>query len=498
LRIIRIELWDKGRHHQRRPHRSRAARLSITDMGATDTLDPAVTIDANNTIVIPQIYDTLTTTDFQYNITPRMATSWGSNADLTKWTFKLRPGIKFHDGSRLVAKDVVFSIARQLNPKVGAFLLPVLQPILDPDGITAPNESTVVVHLKKPYAPLPYLMAGFTAGIAQDGTTSFAKTANGTGPFKLTEFTAGQSWSATRNPDYWNSPLPYLAGLQAVSAPNATTKVEGIINGSADLTDTIDYSQATLVKKSSTAALGEVPGTSWYYVALDTQTPPFDDNRVRMAFKLAVDRKELQSVVFAGLGILGNDTAAPATSPYYPQNWPLRTQQITAAKQLLAEAGHSNGLDVTLHTSSVTGGFVDLAVAYAKTVAPAGIRVTVHQDPSSTYWTNVWRKEPMVVSFFTPAMHPAMMLLLNYAPGAGYNDTNIKSSPIPDLVDKATATKDAGKQKALYNQALRWIGDNGGNVGPVWANFIYAKNASLRGQVDSANGGYLLDQAYFA
>jgi ABC-type transport system substrate-binding protein len=384
-------------------------------MGATDTLDPAVTIDANNTIVIPQIYDTLTTTDFQYNITPRMATSWSSNADLTKWTFKLRPGIKFHDGSRLVAKDVVFSIARQLNPKVGAFLLPVLQPILDPGGI-----------------------------------------------------------------------------------PNATTKVEGIINGSADLTDTIDYSQATLVKKSSTAALGQLPGTSWYYVALDTQTPPFDDNRVRMAFKLAVDRKELQSVVFAGLGILGNDTAAPATSPYYPQNWPLRTQQITAAKQLLAEAGHSNGLDVTLHTSSVTGGFVDLAVAYAKTVAPAGIRVTVHQDPSSTYWTNVWRKEPMVVSFFTPAMHPAMMLLLNYAPGAGYNDTNIKTSPIPDLVDKATAAKDAAQQKALYSQALRWIGDNGGNVGPVWADFIYAKNASLRGQIDSANGGYLLDKAYFA
>jgi peptide/nickel transport system substrate-binding protein len=210
-----------------------------------------------------------------------------------------------------------------------------------------------------------------------------------------------------------------------------------------------------------------------------------------------MDRKKVSEIAYAGRAVVGNDAPAPANSPYYPQNFPIRNQNIKEAKKLLAEAGYPHGLDVTVHTSAVSGGMIDFAVVYAQSVEPAGIRVNVHQNPADTYWSDVWEKYPAVVSFFAPANHPALTLSLQYDPGAGFNDTKETKSPIPELVKRAVATSNVQEQRSLYRTAALWVANNGGNVSPAWADWIWAQSHNLTGAQLSYNGAILLEQARF-
>jgi peptide/nickel transport system substrate-binding protein len=431
-------------------------------------------------------------------VTPTLATEWTANADATEWTFKLRPNVTFHDGSPFTSKDVAFSIGRLLDESLGSGIYSRLQPSLEKSGIQTPDDLTVVFKLKKSDSLLPLALGARHAHIVKDGTTEFTeRTAIGTGPFQIQSFSPAQSWSATKYANYWDKGKPYLDGVRGVVIGEQSTKVQSVTSGQSHIADPINFSAASTVQSSGAADILEFKASTYLLIAMDQRKPPFDNNDVVMAIKLAVDRERLMNAVYQGYGTLTGDVPAPIDDPYYPPSVGERPQDIEQAKQLLAGAGHPDGIDLELITSDSYGGMVDLAVTFAQVVEPAGIRVKINQWSPDTYWDQVWLVKPMYVSYYT-RRHPNDILAVTYASNAPWNECKKKNPTLDDLLSQGLATADEQEQIGIYQQALEVVANEHGTSIPAFASKLWVKKKNVRGEVLNLSNGMFLKDAYLA
>jgi peptide/nickel transport system substrate-binding protein len=463
------------------PKRGGTIQIAISDASTTESLDPAGILGANDAFYLGAIYDLLVSADDHWRIRPALARSWKSNADATQWTFRLRPGVRFHNGKPLTSSDVAYSIAHHLDKKVGSPGYARLSASLDADGLRTPDPLTLVCKLKRPDALLPLALAQRWMGIFPQGTTRFVVgTAIGTGPFEIVSFKPAQSWEVKRNPHYWQKGLPYLDRIRGVVIPEASTKLQSVLSGSSDLTDPIDYSQVSTVRGKRSVQLFRMRSATEPYIVMDSSKPPFGDNKVRMAVKLATGRDVTLKTAFQGFGTKTSDCPATPDEPLYPPGLGIRKQDIAKARQLLAQAGHPNGIDLELFASPLTGGIMDMATAFAESVKPAGIRVKIQQWPIDTYYDQIWQVKPMYVSYLNHR-HPSDVLALTYASNAPWQETNVKSKGIDDLMAKALATPDPKKQRQIFQQSLLIIANNEGTVIPAYTDRIFVAKKRLHG-----------------
>src|SRR5215211_7123775 len=201
-------------------------QVSFSDSSTDESLDPAISELNNDSFYTGQIYEGLTVADTEWGVHPVLAEKWEPNEDASEWTFTLRQGVTFHDGTPFTSKDAAYSIGRLLDEDIGSPLFSRLQPSLDPDGIAAPDEQTLVLTLKRPDSLIPLALGARHAMVVKDGTTEFSvETAIGTGPFKVKSFQPGQSWEVEKNASYWEKGLPYLDGIRGAVIGEQSTKV---------------------------------------------------------------------------------------------------------------------------------------------------------------------------------------------------------------------------------------------------------------------------------
>jgi len=479
------------------PKKGGIVQASFSDSSTKENLDPALTTLNNDSFYTGQIYEGLTIADTDWNVHPVLAEKWTPNSDATEWTFNLRQGAKFHDGSPVSSRDIAYTLQRLVNENVGSPLFSRLQPSLDKDGISAPDESTVVLKLKRPDSLIPLALSARHAMIVKDGTTDFAKTANGTGPFKLKSFSPGQSWEVVRNPAYWESGVPYLDGIRGVVVGEQSTKVQAVTSGQSDLADPIDYSAASTVQGSSAASLLEFKGSTYLNVAMDQTQEPFTNAKLVQAIKMAVDREKVLQAVFQGYGDVTHDVPVPPTDPFYPTDLGSDEPDIEGAKQLLADAGYTNGIDLELFTAASYGGQVDLAVAFSQVVEPAGIRVKIKQWSPDTYWDQVWLVKPMYVSYYT-RRHPNEILAVTYASNAPWNECKLKDPELDDLLSQGLKTTDEAEQKDIYGQALTLVAEKHGIAIPAFVSKLWVKKNRLQGEELELSRGVIMKKAYLA
>jgi peptide/nickel transport system substrate-binding protein len=480
------------------PKRGGIAQLAFSDAQTSENLDPALSAVNNDACYCGQIYESLTQPDDEWQAHPLLAESWESNAAVTEWTFKLRPGVKWHDGSPFTAQDAVFSIQRLLDEELGSPLYSRLEASLDPDGVTAPDDLTLVLTMKRSDSLIPLTMGARHAHIVKNGTTEFTPaTAIGTGPFKLKSWTAGQSWEVERFDGYWEKGLPYLDAVRGVVIGEQSTKVQAVVSGDSDMCDPIDFSAASTVQGSGSAELVEFKAATHLLIAMDQTQEPFTDERVVRAIKMAVDRERLAKVAYQGYATLTSDTPAPSGDPFYPPDLGIRPQDIDGAKALLAEAGHSDGIDIELFTSQSFGGMVDLAVAFAQIVEPAGIRVKINQWSPDTYWDQVWLVKPMFVSYYV-RRHPNEILSVTYASNAPWNECNFKNPELDALLTEGLATADPDEQTEIYQRALQIVADDHGTAIPAFINRLWVKKPRLQGAELDLQNAVFLRKAYVA
>jgi peptide/nickel transport system substrate-binding protein len=454
-----------------------------------DNVDPG---NFGSTYAGQVAYDRLAVPDNNYVPQPQLATSWKSNAGATVWTFTLRQGVKFHDGKELTSADVVYSYRRLLDPKNYSFPYSLLSGFLKKNGIVAKGKYTVVFKPFKPIAELPYFINTNPMYVVEKGATTktMATKDAGTGPFMTEKFTPGKfPYRFVKNPNYWDKSLPKSDCVDFFLIPEEASRAAALQTGQVDIVQALGFPTLPQLQNDKNIKVSVGPPGLSLTLSMWVDTAPFNDNRVRTAMKILVDRKKLVDTVFLGFAEVGDDNPIPPSSTNAWRHT-VPGPNVDRAKQLLAAAGFgpSNPLKVNLYTAEALPNMLELAQAYAQQAAAAGVQVNVITNPPNDYFDKVWRHQPFASSGWNPRP-PGEGLTIEYSqPTTGDplgNETHWSSPAYFALVDKATATVDPAKRVALYKKAEEVMTLNGGEIRPVFVKTVAGLRANCSGYVPS-------------
>jgi len=428
------------------------------------------------------LYSGLTRLDAEMKPQPDLASEWQASDDLKQWTFILRKGLTFHDGSSCTAQDVVASFRAILDPDVAS---PAQQNVGPIASVEAGDPHTVVITLDTPYADLPTALAYpdakvIPAAIAGGDLDRLAREAIGTGPFKLVSFEPESRIVVERNPDYYAPERPRLARVEVLVYPDTTAEGSALIAGDTDLMLALAATEYERLDNADGVETLRVPSGQFLNVNMDCSKPPFDDVRVRLALALTVDREAMVAFTANGFGTPGNDTPINAAYPFHAEQ-PSRKPDLEKAKALLEEAGYGDGLDLTLVASESPPTRTPLAVALREMAAPAGFRIQVQTIAHSTYLDQVWKKGQFYVGFYNMQPTVDSVFSLLYTSDAPWNETRWNNAEFDRLVAQASQTSDEAERAELYARAQRLMHDEVPSVIPVFFDLLAARRERVEG-----------------
>ena len=441
--------------------------------GGKESLDPASPVEFAGANVL--LYNRLVRADADGIPQPELATAWEANADATTWTFTLREGVTFHDGKAFSAADVAYTFAHILDPDLQSPQAATLGLISETE---TPDAQTVVFHLSQGHADFPLLVSHRSAAIISEGSAeTIATTGIGTGPFKLQSLASDGTTVLVVNDDYWKG-KPGLAGVELIGLADNEARTLAAQAGQVDLLFDATATQAELFAGSTDFTTLSFPSGRWMGLVMRTDTPPFDDVRVRKALRLAADRQAMIDLVLSGEGTLACDTpVAPADAYRLNRECP---QDIEGAKALLAEAGYGDGLEVTLYTATNMPEWVPLAEVYQQQAAAAGITVKLEVVPADSYWSEVWMQQPFYTTIWVERTAD-QFLNENWRSTATWNESHFQNAELDALLDGARATLDFEARRDAYHAAQQMIFDEGGHIIPFHINNFYIVSTKVAG-----------------
>jgi peptide/nickel transport system substrate-binding protein len=472
------------------PRRGGTLKIGMIGGGSSETIDPN---KANNEVDIArvyQLYERLVGYDNAGAPVNQLAAEFSPNKTATQWKMKLVPDAKFHDGSPLTADDVVYSLRYALTHPAAGGYSDARSAFLTPRGIKAVDKTTVQFDLTAPNAILPTSLAARTLWIFKAGLKDFSKP-NGTGPFKYESFHVGQESVFTRHDEYRESGHPYLDAVQITSFSDQSANFHALQSNVIDAMANMDFSFIKPAKADPNLRLLISPqggGTTTF--TMRTDMPPFNDARVRQAFRLMVDRDLMVSNALAGQATVGNDLFWPA-DPDYASAIPQREHDPEKAKSLLKAAGHSD-LAVQLYTSTIEVGMLPAATILQAEAAKIGVKVTFDKVAADIYYNNQYLKAPFGQSGWSlrPLLTQWAQLLEFKSP---YPETHWRNAKFEALATQAQKTLDEDKRKTLMQDAQQVQWDEGGYI--IWGIYKNVDAYSPRVQgLQAANhrwlGGY--------
>lgn len=466
------------------PETETTLRFAMSSSEGTDaTLDPVLPAGAG--IRYNAIYDQLVELDASYTPQPMLAESWEHNDVADEWTFHLREDVVFHDGTPMTAEDVVFTYQRILDPETGSPGRALLSS-LNPDGIEAIDDYTVRFMLDTPVIELPVILNNRYTWIVQASQDEEERRiqAIGTGPFKVEEFTPGEDPTIlVRNEDYWREGRPRIDVLEIRSIPEPFARLTALEQGQVDMIEDVPPTDVQKVEENPDLQLLSSQTGSWGGIVMMVDQEPFDDVRVRQAFKYVVDREQMLDLVALGQGNVANDNPVAPWIRYAVQDEP-RQQNIDKAKELLAEAGYADGLSVELHTSSKHPYWIEIATVFKEMAAQAGIDIRVVMAAPDSYWSEVWMQVPLcMTNWGERATDNALSVM--FLSDAEFNETHWYNPEWDSLVLEARQTVDEEKRTQRYQEAQRVIIDEGGVIIPFFENNLVGARANVTGYTPS-------------
>jgi peptide/nickel transport system substrate-binding protein len=470
-----------------------AQELKIGLSAEPSSIDPHFHNLAPNTSMMKHIFDTLLEQDEQQRIKPRLALAWRTVNDTT-WEFKLRPGVKFTDGSDFTANDVIYSFCRvpQIENSPSSMAINVRAIT----GMTAPDPLTLVVTTAQAHPLLPSEMstiailsakANGAAAVTFDrqackGVGTYPKTeafnsgeaAIGTGPFKLVRYTKGDRIILERNEGFWGEkPVWQRAVFRPITS--AGPRVAALLAGDVDLIDNVPIQDLARVKTNPAFRVVEGLSNRVIYLHFDyiDEPPPgiadtggknpYRDKRVREAISKAIDRDAIVARIMGGVAVAAGELLPPVL---FGANKDMKVPRVDveATKKLLTEAGYPNGFSLVLATPNDR--YVNdalIAQAVAQMLTRAGLKVSLDAMTQSQFfarrnkrdfgiWLAGWGSDtgemssPLKALIATPSRDKGM----GTSNSGGYSNPKVDA-----LLEQALATVDDGKRAALLAEASR-------------------------------------------
>jgi len=381
---------------------------------------------------------------------PELAESW-ENSDGKIWTVKLRKGVKWHDGKVFNADDVIFTVERSQDPAIGHKLKTALEIVEKMEKL---DDYTVRFYLKKPNVKFMHLFTDFNAAILSS-TYDYEKYGEskpmGTGAFMVKEIVPLESVVLVKNPNYWIEGVPKIDEIQFIFIPEGATRVAMLESGEADICREILPTEAMRVKQQPNLKVWARSAASQRVLYMGSDQPPFDDNRVRLALKYCIDAEMMAKALYGELGKTIDVTESPV-GKLYPEylNIPYRERNIKKAKQLLAEAGYPNGLDVNLHYAANLDHVSEIAVTLKEMAKPAGIRINLQGKPRDIYLSKDWLNVNFGMTGWGNRIDPVVLFNLAYKSGGPWNESHYSNPALDELIEKITSESNPVKSKELY------------------------------------------------
>ena len=444
-----------------------AGTLTAAIAGEPDQLDPQKSTAYFSFEVLENVFDTLVEPDANLEMRPALAESWQVSGDQLTWTFHLRPGVSWHDGSPFTASDVVYSYRRIIDEKLAN--VDKLSAVRD---VRAPDPQTVVIEVAHPTPNLLTNLGGFKGmAIVQRRNVETGEIAThpvGTGPFAFAGRKSGDSITLTANDNYWGG-APKVPGVTFRFISEPSTALSALQAGEIDWTDAIPPQRVEQLKGDDSLHLAVTPSNDYWYLALNEARKPWNDVRVRQAIAYGIDRESIVQATSYGTAT-ANQLAIPQGNPWYTPYDRYRHDE-GRARDLLRQAGVGNqNLDMLVTTEYPET--VTAAQIIADNLAALGITVNIRTVDFAT-----WLDEQnsghfdMLMMGWLGNIDPDDFYYAQHHTDGTSNAQKFSDPDVDRLLDAARTETDRAARKDDYDRAATIIADK--------ASYIYLYNPSV-------------------
>jgi peptide/nickel transport system substrate-binding protein len=447
------------------------------------TLDPHLSLQVPERWLLYAMFDTLVGTDESFSPRPELAESW-TNVDPKTYIFKLRQGVKFHDGTDFDAAAVKWNIDRLKDPATKS---PRINDVAVIQSVEVVDRYTAKVNLAQPYAPLPAILMdrpGFIVSptAAQRFGADFGRNPVGTGPFKFVQWTEGQGVTVERNPNYWDEAEPYLDRIDFRVVTDPTVRVTMLRAGELDLIDRIDSKDVATIRDNPNLKLLQFNGGAWFGWQWWVDKPPFDNRLLRQALAWGVNREALGKVHWSGYGRV---PSGPVTIPWAGAD---AIQPIgydpAKAKNLLAQAGYAGGFEETL-TVRAQPEDTRLGELIQAQLADLGVKVNLATiNPNEWVAAAQQRTINWTTTSWTQRADPDGLLSILIKTNGSANTIGYSNPRVDELLAEAAALYDREQRRPLYQQVQQIVVDDAPFVYLWQPAFFFGVSRRVEGVLD--------------
>lgn len=459
------------------------------------SLDPRVGTDAQSEHIDELIFDGLVARDPSFHFAPALAERW-EEPDPKTLIFHLRPGVRFHDGRPLTARDVVFTIDSMRD---GTVISPKGASFASIDTIAAPDPLTVVMHLKQPDNFLLTNLSTGAIGIVPAGSgRDFWRHPIGTGPFQFVSQQIDQDVVLIRNPSNWST-VPKIPRVRFAVVPDAITQALELEKGSGDVEiNSLPMDALPVLEKQENLVVDDAPGTQVQYLAFNVQDPILRDVRVRQAISCAINRNLLVKTLMDG-------HARPAVSLLPISHWAYTGDVArfdfdpARANKLLDEAGYRRGRDgvrfeLTMKTSSVEDVRL-LSAVLQQELEQVGIVLHIRSFEFATFYADVTRGAFQLYSLRwiggneQPDIFTYAFATSRFSP-KGANRGHYSNARLDSLLADAAASQDQARRRADYVEAQQILARDLPSINLWYRDTVVVHNRRLTHVVPTSSGSF--------